>query len=180
LDVTDGVFSTHPTWCNPKDLSAFKTNLNVEVHLMVSNPAAVIDDWLVPPVKRVIVHAEALSNFVLLIEKCRDEGVEVGIAIRPETPWELLRPFFARSDILQVLTVHPGPSDQEVDWPQMLEKIRHIHEVCPQCIIEVDGGINPESANKAVEAGASLLVSGAYIFNSDNIKEAIKKLHVSS
>lgn len=195
LDVTDGIFSKHLTWHNPADLphlagflselvgsdptkqglTLLKT-LNIEVHLMIAEPEKNIDQWLVRPVKRVIVHFEAARDLDLIIKKCREAGIEIGLSINPETFWGRLEPWLRKVDIYQTLAVHPGPSGQEVDWPEMLGKIRHIRERCPSCIIEVDGGVNPESAKKAVEAGANLLVAGAYIFGSEDIKKAIEEL----
>lgn len=180
LDVTDGIFSKHLTWHDPRDLLNLETRLNVEVHLMVSEPEKILDQWLVKPVKRVIVHLEAAKDLDLIIKKCREAGVEIGLAINPETFWGKLEPWFKKVDMVQVLTVHPGPSGQEVDWPEMLGKIRHIRERCPSCIIEADGGINPESAKKATDVGVDILVSGVYIFDSGNVETAIKSLYVSS
>ncbi len=176
LDVTDGVFSKHLTWHDPADLLLLDTKLNVEVHLMVSEPEKILDQWLARPIKRVIVHLEAVTDMELIIRKCREARVEIGLAINPETFWGKLKPWFEKVDMVQVLAVHPGPSGQEVDWPAMLGKIRHIRERCKKCIIEVDGGINPETAREAVRAGADLLVGGAYIFSSPDISVAIKNL----
>ncbi len=181
LDVTDGVFSKHLTWHDPRDLLNLETALNIEVHLMIENPERLIEQWLVKPVKRVIVHLEAVSDMDLIIKKCRQAGVEIGLAINPETFWWKLEPWFKKADIYQTLAVHPGPSGQEVDWPEILGKIRHIRERCPSCMIEVDGGINPESARKAAEVGTDLFVAGAYIFEASNIGEAIGELkHAAS
>lgn len=176
IDVTDGVFSKHPTWQDPADLVNLKTPLNVEAHLMVENPEAVIDQWLVPPVKRIIVHLEAMKNPGLIIEKCREKGIEIGFAIKPETSWEILKPWFNRVDMVQTLSVHPGPSGQPVDWPNMLSKIFGIHAACPGCIIEVDGGINPHTYKNAISAGANVLVVGSFIFDSSDIRSAIEEL----
>lgn len=177
LDVTDGIFSKHLTWHDPRDLLNLETSLNVEVHLMVSEPEKILDQWLIKPVKRVIVHLEAAKDTELIIRKCREAGIEIGLAINPETFWGKFEPWLGKVDIYEVLAVHPGPSGQEVDWPEMLGKIRHIRERCSDCIIEVDGGINPDTAKKAVEAGADLLVAGAFVFGSEDTKEAIEKLH---
>lgn len=182
LDVTDGIFSKHLTWRDPRDLLNLETSLNIEAHLMVSETEKIIEQWLVAPIKRVIVHLEAMldTECLTIIDKCRKAGIEIGLAINPETSWEKLQPWFQKVDLVQILAVNPGPSGQEADWPEMLGKIRHIRESCPGCSIEIDGGINPDSAKKAVEAGASLLVAGAYIFNSQNIEQAIKELYASS
>lgn len=175
LDVTDGVFSKHPTWHSPEDLPNLKTKLNVEVHLMVSNPDGVIDDWLVSPVRRVIVHAEAVKDFPLMLEKSRDGDVELGIAINPETEWEVMRPYIGKASLLQTLAVHPGPSGQGFSGG-VFEKIRHIRKSCPPCIIEVDGGITLEIAHQCIKAGANILVAGSYIFNHADLETAFKSL----
>ena len=175
LDVTDGIFSSHETWRNPKDLLDLETNLNIEVHLMVSNPDEVIDDWLITPVKRVIVHTEAVKNFDLIREKCRDRGIELGIAVNPETPVEAFDPYIGKADVFLFLTVPPGPSENPMH-PNTVGKITSFRKSCPECIIEVDGGVNPETAKKAVRTRANLLVSGNYIFGSSNIESAIESL----
>lgn len=178
LDVTDGIFSKHLTWHKASDLPLLQTNLNVEVHLMVSEPEKVIEQWLVRPVKRVIVHLEAMLNTECLtvIEKCRSAGIQVGFAISPETPAERLDPWFGKVDLLQTLAVHPGPSGQQPNWPEILGKVRHIRDRCPRCNIEVDGGVNPHTYKNAIAAGANILVSGAFIFGSENIGLAIEEL----
>lgn len=179
LDVTDGVFSKHLTWHDPRDLLNLETSLNVEAHLMVTEPEKIIDQWLVKPVKRVIVHLEAASDMDLIIKKCRETSVEIGLAINPETFWGRLEPWFGKCDIYQVLAVHPGPSGQQIQ-DEIYDKVIHICKVCPACIIEVDGGINPETAKKAVGSGANLLVAGAHIFGSKDIKKAVEELKDAS
>lgn len=185
LDVTDGIFSKHETWRDPSDLPKLvgsdptkqgQTLLNIEVHLMIAEPEKEIDKWLIKPVKRVIVHIEAMSDPELIIQKCRVAGVEIGFAVNPETPWEKLQPWFGKVDIMQMLNVHPGSSGQKAFWPETLHKIEHIRKSCAQCIIEVDGGVNAETAKKAADAGANILVAGNYIFVSDDIKKSIEEL----
>ncbi|OGZ94127.1 MAG: hypothetical protein A2131_02120 [Candidatus Sungbacteria bacterium GWC2_49_10] len=175
LDVTDGIFSSHETWRNPKDLLDLETNLNIEVHLMVSNPDEVIDDWLIPPIKRIIVHTEVIRNFELMREKCRDRGIEIGIAINPETPVEAFDPYVGKADVFLFLTVPPGPSGNPMH-PNTVGKIASFRKYCPECIIEVDGGVNPHTYEKAVFAGADILVAGAFIFDSKDIPSAIDEL----
>ncbi|MEK7083131.1 MAG: hypothetical protein AAB972_03075 [Patescibacteria group bacterium] len=179
LDVTDGVFSAHSTWNNPTDLSALHTKLNVEVHLMVQKPETIIDQWLVRPIMRVIVHLEASEDIGGIIEKCKKAGIECGVAIRPDTPIDALIPWIYKADILQILAVNPGPSGQEMS-SDIADKISHLHNVCQECIIEVDGGINPDTVALAREAGAKLFVSGGYIFSKSDINTAIKELKDSS
>jgi len=175
LDITDGVFTKHLTWHDPRDLSSLETKLNVEVHLMIVNPEKAIDQWLVKPVKRVIVHLEAASDPYFIIERCRAAGVEVGLAISPETFWGKLEPWFGKVDLIQLLAVYPGPSGQQIQ-DEVFDKVIHIHKSCPECIIEMDGGITPKTVKKAAEYGAELFVAGSFIFKSPDIKKAIEEL----
>ena len=179
LDVTDGVFSKHLTWRDPADLPRLDTALSIEAHLMIVEPERVIEQWLVKPVKRVIVHLEAAKDIGLIIQKCREAGVQIGLAINPETFWGKFQPWFGRVDLLQVLAVSPGPSGQKMG-AGALDKIRHLRAACPSCIIEADGGVNLETAPRAAEAGASVLVAGNAIFSGDNVKKSIDNLRGST
>lgn len=178
LDVTDGIFSKHETWRDPRDLQKYgsSTSINIEAHLMIAEPEKMIEQWLTPIVKRIIVHMEAMSDPEFIIQKCRAAGIEIGFAVNPETPWEKLEPWFGKVDIVQTLNVHPGSSGQAAFWPETLLKIEHIRKFCQRCIIEVDGGVNPETVKKAVEAGINILVAGHAIFGAEDIKKAIEEL----
>ena len=175
LDVTDGMFSKHLTWHDPAELPLLDTTLNVEVHLMIQEPEKVIDQWLVYPIKRVIVHLEASKDIDFIIHRCREAGIELGLAVRPETFWGLLVPWAKNIHFMQLLAVNPGPSGQQMS-EEIVDKIAHLRESCPACIIEVDGGVNPETAKRAREAGADFLVSAGYIFSHSDIGSAIKEL----
>lgn len=179
LDVTDGIFSKHETWRDPGDFKNYRssTSIGMEVHLMVNEPEKIIDEWLVRPVRRVIVHIEAMSDPELIIAKCHKVGVEIGFAVNPGTSWEKLQPWFNKVDMVQTLAVNPGPSGQKMG-EDTIDKIRHIRTSCPECIIEVDGGVNQETAKKAIFAGANILVAGNYIFAAENIKGAVAELNV--
>lgn len=180
LDVTDGIFSRHPAWRDPQDLPLLKTKLKCEAHLMIAEPERVIEQWLVEPIKRVIVHLEAAKDPDMIIKKCRDAGREVGFAINPETPWELLKPWFGKVDIVLPLGVSPGASGQQANWDLILGKIASIRAACLVCIIEADGGVNKESASRARDAGADILVVGAAIFDAPDIAAAIDSLKKST
>jgi len=173
LDVTDGIFSKHATWNDPRDLPYLETSLKAEVHLMIQKPEEVIDQWLVPPIKRVIVHLEAAKDPEVIIQKCRTAGREVGFAINPETPWEQFVPWFGKVDLFLPLGVFPGASGQQTDVKKICDKIIHIRKACPGCILEADGGVNLETAAGFVSAGANVLVSGSAIFGSEDIQQAV-------
>ena len=175
LDVTDGIFSKHITWHSPSDLPLLDTKLNIEVHLMIEDPEKVIDTWLIKPVKRVIVHLEASKDIDMIISRCRNTGIEIGLAIRPDTFWDTLTPWLGKVDLIQVLAVNPGPSGQQMT-NEIVDKVRHLRGVCKKCILEVDGGINPDTARLVRSAGADIVVSAGYIFSSNNMSSAINEL----
>ena len=175
LDITDGIFSTHPTWRDPSDLVLLDTKLNIEVHLMVQEPEKIIDKWLIEPIKRVIVHLEGSKNIDFIIEHCNNAGIECGLAICPDTSWEALMPWTKKINFMQILAVNPGPSGQQMS-KKILDKVMHLRKSCVACTIEVDGGINPETARRAREIGADCLVSAGYIFSHFDIGAAIKEL----
>lgn len=175
LDVTDGIFSSHATWRNPADLALLNTSLKIEVHLMIEKPELSIDQWLVKPIKRIIVHQEATDYMDSIIEKCRQAGIECGIAIRPDTSWDVLAVWKAKVHVMQVLAVNPGPSGQQMS-SDIVDKIGHLRASCSSCMIEVDGGINPVTALQVRNAGANILVSGGYLFSQSDMGDAIKEL----
>jgi len=175
LDVSDGVFTKHVSWHDPKDLVGLKTKLKLEVHLMIDRPERTIEEWLIKPVSRVIFHQEATKDHRLLIDKIHKAKKEAGMAIKPDTPWLKLFPYIKKVDMFQLLAVSPGPSGQEFS-EEILHKLGHIRHVCPECIIEVDGGVNKRVAARCIKEGADLLVAGKAIFESENIKKTIKEL----
>ena len=176
IDIEDGVFIPRSNWGSPEELKKIAGTMKFEVHLMVANPEAAIDAWLrTGIVKRIIVHLEAMTDSVYILEKCKKYGVEAMLAVNPGTDAERL---YAHKDdfrYFQVLAVQPGPSGQKFD-AQIPDKIRLIKAKMPDAIIEVDGGVNENTGVLAKEAGAEILVSDSHIFNSANPKEAFQKL----
>ncbi|MBI2021103.1 hypothetical protein HYS99_01150 [Candidatus Giovannonibacteria bacterium] len=175
LDVSDGVFTKHISWHDPKDLVDFKSKPNIEVHLMIDSPEKMIDAWLATAAKRLIFHQEATREHDLIINKIHDLQKEVGIAIKPDTNWLKIFPYLDKVELVQFLAVNPGPSGQEFD-EQILHKIGHVRSLSPRCMIEVDGGVNKAVAERSIKEGANLLVAGNAIFGSKNINRAIKEL----
>ncbi len=175
LDVSDGVFTKHVSWHEPKDLVGFKTKLKLEVHLMIDKPEKEIEEWLIKPASRIIFHQEATKDCGFLIDKIHNAKKEAGIAIKSDTPWLKLFPYFNKIEVLQLLAVQPGPSGQEFN-EGILHKLGHIRALCKECIIEVDGGVNRRVAARCIKEGANLLVAGKAIFEAKNIKKAIEEL----
>ncbi|KKT78265.1 MAG: Ribulose-phosphate 3-epimerase [Candidatus Giovannonibacteria bacterium GW2011_GWB1_45_9b] len=175
LDVYDGTFTEHASWHDPNNLIDFNIKPKIEVHLMISDMDTRWQDWALPKVDRIIFHVEAAHDPEFVLNKIKEAKKEVGVAIRPETDWKKLEPFFEKADLVQTLAVSPGHAGQEFR-PEIIEKIKHIRKSYPKAIIEVDGGINLETGRQCVEAGANILVSANYIFGSKNIEEAINNL----
>lgn len=180
IDVTDGKFTSHQLWNNPRELAemqtgAYKLPCYMEIHLMVQEPESVIHQWIDTAAQRFIVHLEALKP-----EKHSYFLEEVGypriiLAIKPETPVEALVPYLAEFKMVQLLAVNPGQSGQLFD-PAILDKIKFLKKNYPDVKIEVDGGINLQTAQLIKDAGADIAVSASYIWESPSPKEAYRAL----
>jgi transketolase len=177
LDVTDGAFTFHKTWNNPTEWANLRAPFKLEVHLMVEKPLREIEAWLAAGATRFIVHVETINENSLkeILTKCRRRGAEVMLSSRPETPTKKLEPYLKHFSAFQVLSVHPGPASQHF-LPLTLEKIKWLRRKMPDAIIEVDGGITPQTAKRAARAGADRLVSASYIFKNSNPAEAYASL----
>lgn len=183
LDVADGIFTFNKTWNEPEKWKNFKEILNLEVHLMVENPQVAMVGWLEAGAKRIIFHWESLKHDNQKIEFsineilniCSKYKGEAMLSSCPETDLKELKPFLYKFNYFQVLAVSPGPSGQKFLWP-VLDKIKLLRQLNPKAIIEVDGGVNLENILKIKEAGADIVVSGSYIFNSSNPQQAFNNL----
>ncbi|MEK7146624.1 MAG: hypothetical protein AAB772_00010 [Patescibacteria group bacterium] len=164
IDVADGIFTPNKTWNVPDELASFKTRLNFEVHLMVEKPEAVIDNWLKVGVKRLIIHLEAFAepNFILNVVK--EYNAEIILAANPVTPGDAISLYLGSFDFFQVLAVDPGLAGQKFQ-EKVLEKIKFLRSRNPAVKIEVDGGIDLETAKIVKAAGADIIISASYIFN---------------
>jgi ribulose-phosphate 3-epimerase len=176
VDVTDGIFSTHKTWNNPAAWSVLKIPFNLEVHLMVVHPEDHITPWLAAGAKKIIVHVEAISpeSIKNILSTCHGKGADVTLASNPETSIEKIEPYMNLFSEFLVLAVRPGPAGQLFN-PSVLEKIKALKKK-NAIMIEVDGGINPATARLAKDAGADIITSGAYIFDSADPQKAYEEL----
>lgn len=177
VDVGDGAFTFHKTWNDTEGWRALDVPFPLEVHLMVERPDAWIAPWIAAGAKRIIVHAEAIDEDALeqIKRRCESSGAEVMLSLNPETPIEDLTPYLGAISRFQVLAVNPGLAGQKF-LPLSLEKVTWLREAVPHAIIEVDGGITPETARMAKAAGADIIVSASYIFGSEDPKKAYEAL----
>lgn len=177
LDVTDGSFAAHKTWADPMGWRALKSPFGLEVHLMVDYPEQYVDNWLTAGVQRLIVHAESLtpqSMHEILAAAARSR-VEVMLSYKPESGMEDAAHYLKHFHSFQALAVRPGLAGQEF-LPFVMERIQFLREEFPDATIEVDGGMNPETARRVKEVGADTIVSSSYIFNSSDPRKAYEEL----
>lgn len=185
VDVMDGEFVSINNVEKQKDY-ALKINsiamTPFEVHIMAANPRYFLDFFIDNGADRVIFHAEACKNkddCLDIIKYLIENGVKVGVAINPDTSFEKLYEVLPYIHMVLVMTVVPGAGGQSFKT-ELLDKIKDLRAYLDKndldIDIEVDGGINKETAKQSVQAGANVLVSGSYILKSDNFKNAINDL----
>ncbi len=181
IDVMDGRFVPNITF-GTAAVGCLRslTRLTLEAHLMVEPPEDFIEKFALAGADTIIVHQEATPHLHRAIQHIHALGKRAGVALNPSTPAMTIREVLDSLDLVLVMTVNPGFGGQEF-IPGTLNKIRELrHEIQArglECELEVDGGINRETAPLAVEAGADVLVAGSSVFGSkDGVDAAIRKL----
>ena len=182
VDVMDGVFVPNITIGVPVVKSIRKhTDMFLDVHLMIEKPVRYIEAFAAAGSDLLCVHLEAdmppdIRKAIDLMDKCR---VKKAVALRPITKAEAILPYIDELDMVLVMTVEPGFGGQSFMEHQLktISQVREIIETRnPNCLLEVDGGINPETAKKVVAAGANVLVAGSAVYGAPDIDLAIKAL----
>ncbi len=183
VDVMDGFFVPNDTMkiLGAPVLKDLKSKLPFDVHLMIENPDRYIDDFAEAGASNITIHFEADQESPLkTLQKIKEKGVRAGVSIRPKTPLESLGDEILDAvDMVLIMTVEPGFGGQEFIL-ETLPKIKKLRELKPDLDIEVDGGINHETAKQAVEAGANILVAGSYIFKNPPYEKIIQRLREAS
>lgn len=177
IDVMDGHFVPNITIGVPVVKSIRKiTDLVLDVHLMIENPEKYIEPFVKAGADIITFHYEAVDNVDEIIEKIKSYGIKAGMSIKPKTSPDEVIKFLPKLDLLLVMTVEPGFGGQEF-MHDCAAKIPTIKQNAPETlIIQVDGGINSETAKICKDYGATSLVAGNYIYNSNNIEYAVKSL----
>ena len=169
LDVMDGHFVPNLTFGPPiiKALRAV-TDKTFDAHLMVANPDALLDSYADAGAEIITVHFEACPHLDRTLARIRDLGCRAGVSLNPHTPADVLRHVLDRLDLILVMTVNPGFGGQSF-ITGMLDKIATVREMTAgrDIVIEVDGGITPETTSLVTAAGARALVAGSAIFKGD-------------
>ena len=178
VDVMDGHFVPNLTIGAPVVKSLRKVcSIPLDVHLMIDNPQKYIKDFALAGSDFITFHYEAAKeNTVDLINLIKSFGKKAGISIKPKTLVKEIVPCLELVDMVLIMTVEPGFGGQKF-MPECAEKIKELKEhLQKNIIIEVDGGINKETASYCKNLGVNALVSGNYIFSAPDMKEAINSL----
>ena len=182
VDVMDGIFVPNISIGIPVLKSLRKaTDMFLDVHLMIDRPVRYVEQFCKAGADLVTFHVEAdtTENLLQAVSAARALGVKTGVSVKPATPAEAVMPFLPLVDLVLVMTVEPGFGGQSFMHEQ-LPKISRIREYLdalePTCELEVDGGIDPETAALCVEAGADVLVAGSSIFGRADRAAAIREI----
>ena len=180
IDVMDGNFVPNISFGFPV-LKAIKKHSNkvLDVHLMISNPDDYIDDFVNSGADILTVHYEACPHLHRTIQLIKSKGAKAGIALNPHTPVNVLDEIITDVDLVLIMSVNPGFGGQKfiessVQKVSQLKKLIDARNL--DVIIEIDGGVNMETGKKLAEAGASALVAGSFVFNSDSPTQTIERL----
>ncbi|HWJ77899.1 MAG TPA: ribulose-phosphate 3-epimerase [Niallia sp.] len=180
VDVMDGHFVPNIT-IGPLIVEAIRptTKLPLDVHLMIENPDSYIPQFAKAGADIITVHVEACKHLHRTIQLIKEQGVKAGVVLNPSTPVDTIKHIIEDIEMVLLMTVNPGFGGQAF-IPSVLPKIKEVRELAnkvnPSLDIEVDGGINTETARLVKEAGANVLVAGSFIYNNPDRKEAIKAI----
>ncbi|SDJ73246.1 ribulose-phosphate 3-epimerase [Sediminibacillus albus] len=180
VDVMDGHYVPNIT-IGPLVVKALRpvTTLPLDVHLMIENPEHYISAFADAGADILTVHQETCPHLHRTVQLIKAAGVKAGVVINPATPAEGLKPILKEVDLVLLMTVNPGFGGQSF-IPEVLEKIKTIatwrQEMGLSFEIEVDGGVNAQTARDCVDAGADVLVAGSAVFSAEDREQAISEI----
>lgn len=180
IDVMDGAFVPNISFgaivysCVRKHCS-----LPFDVHLMINDPIRYLDDFAKAGADLITIHVEATDKVAETLSAIKDRKIATGLSIKPGTPVEAIREYLPLCDLVLVMSVEPGFGGQKY-MPSAADKIRELvrlrNEMGLHYEIEVDGGINAETARYCIDAGVDVLVAGSAVFGKPDYKAAIEAL----
>ena len=183
VDVMDGLFVPNITIGIPVTAAIRRISERpLDVHLMIDRPLRYVEQFCDAGADILTIHAEAdtVENNLEALRRIRAKGVRAAVSVKPGTPAEALEPYWGLMDLILVMTVEPGFGGQKF-MADMMPKVRTLRESIerrsPGTELEVDGGVNPETAKVCVEAGADVLVAGSALFKAPDIAAFIEGIH---
>lgn len=180
VDVMDGHFVPNITF-GPLAVDAIRplTSLPLDVHLMIENPDQYIADFTNAGADLISVHVEACPHLHRTIQLIKSKGAKAGVVLNPHTPVSAIEPILEDVDLVLLMTVNPGFGGQSFIH-SVLPKIAEVKALAdqrhPELEIEVDGGVNAETARLCAEAGANVLVAGSAVFGKTDRKKAVEEI----
>ena len=180
FDVMDGDFVPNLTF-GPQFISNVRqySKKIFDVHLMINRVGKFLDEYIKAGSDIITFHLEIEEDKKELISKIKRNNIKCGIAIKPATPWEELKPYLNDIDQIIIMTVEPGFGGQKFMEDQLL-KIEQLKNFISNnqlhVDLEVDGGVNYETGKKCVDAGANILVAGSFLFKQENLTQASNQL----
>jgi len=184
-DIMDGHFVDNISF-GPAIVEVVRkqTKLPLDVHLMIEHADHYVPRFVEAGANSITVHVESESKHDVekTLRQIRDSGCRVGLTLNPETAFQFVEPFLDKIDLVLVMTVHPGFGGQSFRTDQM-EKVKTVAEWNKsrkhKIDIEVDGGVNSETARISIQNGANVLVAGTSIFHAQDYRKAIRELRGS-
>ncbi len=180
IDVMDGHFVPNITM-GPVIVESIRpiTKLSLDVHLMIEHPDDYIQDFAKAGADMITVHVEACKHLHRTIQSIKQLNVKTGVALNPATPISALAHILEEIDLVLLMTVNPGFGGQTF-ISSVVPKIKQVYQLIQEknlsVEIEVDGGVNPETAKICMQAGANVLVAGSAIFGQTDRKRAIQQI----
>lgn len=176
LDIMDGHFVPNISF-GPQIVASLrpKSKMIFDVHLMITNPTLYINAFAKAGADIITFHLECNEDTKQVIDKIRSSGCKVGLSIKPGTSVKSILPYLGSIDMALVMSVEPGYGGQKFT-ESSLQKIKEIKQAAPLLDIQVDGGINRDTARLVIEAGANILVAGTAVFGAPDYKKAIEEL----
>ena len=169
LDIMDGHFVPNLTFGPPiiKSLRNL-TKLPFDVHLMVSNPDTLLDDYVNAGANIITVHVEACNHLARTLHYIKSKGCKAGVAINPHSDIQFIENVIEDLDLILVMTVNPGFGGQKF-IKSMVKKVSLVKEIISSrdIFLEVDGGITKENSKEVIDAGANVLVAGTSVFKTN-------------
>jgi ribulose-phosphate 3-epimerase len=177
-DIMDGHFVDNISF-GPEIVGRVRglTSLPLDVHLMIEHANHYVPRFIKAGANSITVHVEPDAKHAVAktLQEIRDAGCRAGLTLNPETSFDLVDPFLDKIDMLLVMTVHPGFGGQSFRADQM-KKVKRARSLNSKMDIEVDGGINAETARVSIENGANVLVAGTSIFHAKDYAKVIREL----
>jgi ribulose-phosphate 3-epimerase len=180
IDVMDGHFVPNLTFgAQVVKALRLRTRLTLDVHLMIEHPENLLADFLAAGADIITVHAETTRHLPRLLSEIRKGGAKAGVAFNPATPLGSLKYVLGQTDLVLIMTVNPGFGGQTF-MPELLPKLKDCRAMLtrlnPACLLEVDGGINLETAPLVCAVGADILVCGQAVFGGGDPVSALAAL----